>query len=151
MINVVYGDMFEGNDECIVNPVNCIGVSGAGVAKQFRSKFPVAQDTYVRMCDNGEMVPGFPKIIESGRELPNSIVLFPTKDHWEKDSRIEWIDNGLYRLSSIIEDVGITTLGMPMVGAGLGGLDGEKVLEVIRYHLDNDITINVYQLTKKED
>lgn len=34
------GDLFRSGCQCLVNPVNCVGVMGAGLAKSFKQKLP---------------------------------------------------------------------------------------------------------------
>jgi O-acetyl-ADP-ribose deacetylase (regulator of RNase III) len=53
---IVYktGDIFTSNAEILVNPVNCKGVMGAGLAKQFRERFPENYLEYKNYCKNGD-------------------------------------------------------------------------------------------------
>jgi O-acetyl-ADP-ribose deacetylase (regulator of RNase III) len=40
MIKVMQGNIFESGCEALVNPVNCVGVMGAGLALKFKKAFP---------------------------------------------------------------------------------------------------------------
>ena len=40
MVTVRQGDMFQAYAEVLVNPVNCVGVMGAGVAREVAHRFP---------------------------------------------------------------------------------------------------------------
>lgn len=40
MIELSNGDLFEADVEALVNPVNCVGVMGAGLAARFKERYP---------------------------------------------------------------------------------------------------------------
>ena len=40
MIRFIRGDLFESGCQALVNPVNCVGVMGKGLALQFRHRSP---------------------------------------------------------------------------------------------------------------
>lgn len=44
------GDIFEVPSDMLVNPVNCKGVSGKGLALAFKRKFPICQAKYEEVC-----------------------------------------------------------------------------------------------------
>ena len=50
MIHFTHGDIFAQPAEAIVNPVNCVGVAGAGLALQFKRRHPDAFLAYRRAC-----------------------------------------------------------------------------------------------------
>ena len=58
MIRFKQGDIFEYPAHALVNPVNCVGVMGAGLALQFKQRFPAMFDEYRRMCKKGVMAVG---------------------------------------------------------------------------------------------
>ena len=55
MIEFVKGDIFESHCFAAVNPVNCVGVMGAGLAKQFKERYPQMFKDYKKRCDYNEM------------------------------------------------------------------------------------------------
>ena len=54
MIKYVKGNILESDAEALVNPVNCVGVMGAGLAKQFKAKYPEMFDKYKELCKQGK-------------------------------------------------------------------------------------------------
>jgi O-acetyl-ADP-ribose deacetylase (regulator of RNase III) len=62
---------------------------------------------------------------------PKYIINFPTKRHWRGASRIEDIESGLTDLISVINERHITSIALPPLGAGLGGLDWNIVKAAI--------------------
>lgn len=50
MIQYVQGDIFESGASILVNPVNCVGVMGAGLALQFKQRYPKMFKNYEQAC-----------------------------------------------------------------------------------------------------
>jgi O-acetyl-ADP-ribose deacetylase (regulator of RNase III) len=53
---------------------------------------------------------------------PRWIINFPTKKHWRSPSKLEWIREGLKDLVRVINEHGITSIALPPLGCGNGGL-----------------------------
>lgn len=130
------GDIFRTGARCIVNPVNCHGVMGAGLARAFARRFPEIMPPYTAACASGKFVPGGVQLIgidaSSGARRPRAeadliVANLATKDHWRAPSRIEWVERGLGALAGRIAADGIESVAIPKLGAGLGGLDWETV------------------------
>ena len=47
-------NILEGNAQVLVNPVNCGGVLGKGLALQFKNKFPSYFKDYKERCSKGK-------------------------------------------------------------------------------------------------
>lgn len=124
----------------IVVPVNCVGVAGAGVAKEFKRRYPEAHNHYVDYCREGLIVTGDAWWCGGTNEI-KKICLFPTKQHWKDPSELEWIDLGLQSFVRKIKDVIYNRRGFaidkpceqsyafPKLGCGLGGLDWHSQVE----------------------
>ena len=128
MIDLRRGDLFESKGEALVNPVNCVGVMGKGLALQFGKAFPENVREYKAICDSGELRPGVMFIHDLNRLAnPRYVVNFPTKRHWRDKSRMEDIEAGLKTLVKKVRARGIRSLAIPALGSGLGGLDWRQV------------------------
>ncbi len=133
MIKVETGDIFaiQGDVEAMVNTVNCVGVIGRGLARQFKERFPDNFSAYADACERKEVRPGRMFVFQTGTMMnPRLIINFPTKDHWRGKSRIEFIDEGLVALAEEIEQRNIRSIAIPPLGTDLGGLDWELVREL---------------------
>lgn len=126
MIEFTKGNLFEANVEALVNTVNTVGVMGKGVALQFSRQFPEIVPAYEAACKDGTLVVGKVQMIRlsllAGMSGPEYVVNFPTKKHWKGDSKIEYIEAGLRSLREEITKAGITSIAVPPLGCGLGGL-----------------------------
>lgn len=123
MITEGIGNLLQADAEALINTVNCVGFMGKGIALQFKQAFPENYVAYHRACELGEIRPGRMFIFKTGSMMnPKYIVNFPTKRHWRGDSRIEDIEAGLKTLIEDVRRLGITSIAVPPLGCGLGGL-----------------------------
>lgn len=156
MLEFVQGDIFDSPADIRVNTVNCVGVMGAGVALAFKNRYPAMFDDYRRACKRGEVQPGK---LHIWRELGSDwVVNFPTKRDWRDPSRYEDIEAGLDTLSRYLKPLNGITVAVPALGCGHGGLNWDRVSEMIREKLsDLDARILVFppsasrQATRKEE
>lgn len=144
MLEFVKGDMFDAAADIRVNTVNCVGVMGAGVALAFKQRYPDMFKDYQRDCKDGRVRPGTMHIWKSlGGDW---IINFPTKRDWREPSRYEDIATGLEDLRSYLDGLGHVTVALPALGCGHGGLDWNRVSEMIRDKLDGvDAHILVFE------
>ena len=142
MIRYVKGNIFNSQMETIVNPVNCVGVMGKGLALEFKTRYPALFLSYKSACARKLIIPGR---VYVSRQQDKKVLLFPTKDHWTDPSKYEYIDSGLSYFAKNYKDLNIQSCAFPRIGCGLGGLDWEKVKALLEKHLgDLDIEIEVY-------
>lgn len=140
MFKALIGDLFESRAQTLVNTVNCVGVMGKGVAEQFAKRFPAMLDDYKRRCDGGSVRLGEPYLY---RDLSGvSIVNFPTKGHWRSPSRLVDIERGLDYFVAHAAEWNITSMAMPPLGCGNGGLEWSEVSPLI-YRKLHGLSIDV--------
>jgi G:T/U-mismatch repair DNA glycosylase/O-acetyl-ADP-ribose deacetylase (regulator of RNase III) len=148
---VEQGDIFDSTADALVNPVNCVGVMGKGLAKQFKDRFPECVPPYEEACARESLVPGRlilvrtlvqPDLFSANRP---AVILFPTKKHWRGKSQLKWIEAGLQELKSSYRDWGIRSVAMPQIGCGLGGLNWEDVKRIIvRFFDQEELHVHLY-------
>ena len=148
MIRMTHGDILRADAEAIINTVNCVGVMGRGIALQFKKAWPNNFNAYALACKNKGVQPGRMFIFETGQLAnPRYIINFPTKRHWRAASRIEDIESGLVALVDDIQRLGIKSVAIPPLGAGLGGLDWAIVREKIEEAMQplRDVDVFLYE------
>lgn len=132
----------------VVNPVNCVGVMGAGLAQQIKSKYPQCFSAYRRACLARKVKVGLMHVwADAGRENgPRMVINFPTKVHWKDDSKLEYVQLGLKALRASLVNHSIVSVAIPKLGCGLGKLDWNIVRSMIIQYLDDlpDVEIFVY-------
>ena len=123
MITYKSGNIFEDVAEALVNPVNCMGVDRAGLALEFRNRYPNNHNKYVLACDLGKLQLGKVLTYDSNTPGPHRYIInFPTKNHWRNSTQITSIRAGLQALVLEINRLEIKSIAIPALGTGLGGL-----------------------------
>ncbi len=148
MITYLNGDILDDDAEALVNTVNCVGFMGRGIALQFKRAYPENFKAYASACGRHEVEPGRMFVFETGKLTnPRYIINFPTKRHWRGRSRLEDIERGLEALAELIKERKITSIALPPLGSGLGGLDWQEVRPRIEEALWSlaDVVVRVYE------
>ncbi|HEY0176472.1 MAG TPA: macro domain-containing protein [Pedobacter sp.] len=148
MIQFVTGNLLESPADALVNTVNTVGIMGKGIALQFKKQFPANYKSYEKACKNKALHTGELLIIEEESLLggKKTIINFPTKTDWRKPSEYSYIETGLRELVKTIVERNIKSIAIPPLGAGNGGLDWNKVKDLMQTYLsDIDSDIYIYQ------
>ena len=142
MIKIIKdGNLFASKADAWINTVNCMGVSGCGIALIFKNMFPVYYDEYRLLCFNNKVHTGN-MLLYDNNEKPKYIISFPTKDDWRNDSEYSYISEGLKDLKKIIIENDIQSIAIPALGCKNGNLEWSKVLPMIIREL-GDLTIDI--------
>ena len=149
ILNIAKGNLLEASTDALVNTVNCVGVMGKGIALQFKRRYPEMYSDYRRACERGDVEIGKMHVFEVDQlSGPKFIINFPTKQHWKGNSSLEWIREGLVDLVRRIEILGITSIAIPPLGSGNGGLDWAEVEPLIREALaTTDVRVELFPPT----
>lgn len=132
MITLRQGNLIATDAEALVNTVNCEGFMGKGIALQFKKAFPENFKAYARACRTGEVRPGRMFVFATGSMMnPKYIINFPTKRKWREKSRIEDIQSGLNALVEEVRRLKVSSIAVPPLGCGLGGLKWGTVKPLI--------------------
>lgn len=152
MVEYIKNDITTLEEGIIVHGVNCQGVMGSGVAKAIKDKWPTVYTEYMSLFDNKPR----PNLLGKSQlvSISDDLHIFNafTQESYGR--------NGVYAnpqaIQSAIENVIITTdimgllgsINMPMIGAGLGGLDWNRdvvpILEILSSKHDVLFTVNYF-------
>lgn len=135
----VFAAFEEENVPVIANTVNTKGVMGAGLALEFKLRFPSYFDNYRERCSRESPLPGSAWIFQ-GDIFPRIISLF-VKEDWKMPSKISWIRSSLKRAEEIITESNFERVALPLAGAGKGGIDPQT---------SENITREVFESSKAE-
>lgn len=127
-------DIFDIDAEVYLNPVNTKGIMGRGLAKTFKDRCPLMYQYYRKACLNYDFQMGrlnIYKVAATQGLKCRYIVNFPTKTHWRLPSTYEYLSVGFVALLQFIEQNKISSIAIPPLGCGCGGLDTTKVLNMI--------------------
>src|SRR6478735_7767242 len=120
------GSIWETDAKIIGHGVNTQGLMGAGIAVQFKDKFPDNYHFYRDQCTAGHLKPGdFAGYLENEKIIMN----FASQRNPGKDARYDWLFNSLFAgaamWSNASEDLKGkygTVIAIPEIGCGIGGL-----------------------------
>lgn len=138
----VFAALEEEGIKTIANTVNTMGVMGAGLALEFRLRYPEYFDDYHKRCASDLPGAGDVWLYRGSRGTPDIVSLF-VKEDWKKPSKPEWIRKTLERLSEIILSEGIERIALPLAGAGKGGVNPKISLSITEEVL-RDVPSEVY-------
>jgi O-acetyl-ADP-ribose deacetylase (regulator of RNase III) len=142
-------DMFNSKNMALVNTINCMGIMGVGIAKEFKLRYPDMFSDYEKKCAAKEVKIGKLYIYPVNRN--RVIINFPTKNHWRYRSRIKYIEEGLKNFATRYKEWKITSVAFPQLGCGNGGLIWSEVKPLMEKYLANlDIDIEIYVDQKRE-
>lgn len=143
-ISIVKGNLFTSSAQTLVNTVNCVGVMGAGVAFEFRLRYPEMFARYRELCQTGHIKIGSLWLYKAS---PSRLVLnFPTKGNWKLPSRVGYLEAGLRKFSDTYFERGITSVAFPVLGAGKGGIPERTSLSLMEKYLAHcPIPIEIYR------
>jgi len=126
-------DIFDANAEAVINPVNCEGVMGKGLALRFKANYPDMFDAYRHQCLKGLLKIGnVYTFTRPANSNPKHIICFPSKDKWRNISEYSYIDKGLDALTDEIYRLNLKSVAIPKIGCGLGGLQWDVVYKKIQ-------------------
>ncbi len=123
MIHHVTGDLLANahGAEALAHGVNCLGLMGAGVAKELRARYPAMFRAYRAKCLGG-MALG--QVFVWGSKPDPIIFNLATQERVGRGVQASALAIGAALASTrrILNASGIASLAMPRIGCGLGGL-----------------------------
>lgn len=145
MLEETHGNLLQSEADALVNTVNTVGVMGKGIALQFKRAFPDNFCRYEAAWRRGEVQIGSIFVHETGLMAgPRYIFNFPTKVHWRAKSKLGDIELGLADLRRRIIDLGISSVAIPPLGCGNGGLNWRDVRSLIEQWLSDLPGVDIY-------
>lgn len=155
MIEFTKQSIFQLKSHVYVNPVNCRGISGAGLALKFRQQYPDMYECYQGSCATGHLLPGgaciwnnpelhiddvYPKYVWSiaTMDKPGQVAL---------NSIISRCILTIFELADLYGDV--ESIAVPALGCGIGRFSFDRFSERIiqgyndfcENHRDIDVTV----------
>src|SRR5579862_1663112 len=133
-IEYVSGDLFA-NAYCVeayAHGCNCQGSMGAGIAVGFRERYPEMFEQYRARCK------AKPRQFNLGDAWlwradgqPSVFTLGTQERVWHGGASYEAVEQSLTLMREQADAEGITSVAMPRIGVGYGGLSWRKVKEIV--------------------
>ena len=130
----IFGIAEKENIDILVNPANTVGVMGAGLALEFKLRYPQYYEDYRKQAIKNQYNIGQLYIYQ---QADTHIATVFTKKHWKYPSTIEWVKAGLAALDQYLKEKGPMSVAMPLLGTGKGGLERQRVIKEIENMMKN--------------
>lgn len=140
------GNIFTSEMQTLVNAVNCSGIMGAGIAYEFKLRYPEMFEKYKVLCEGKQLTIGKLWLFKPSKEDSlKKILNFPTKNYWKLPTKVEYLEKGLQKFLDTYQEKEITSIAFPLLGASNGGLDKETVLDLMEKYLSKiDIPVEIW-------
>jgi O-acetyl-ADP-ribose deacetylase (regulator of RNase III) len=123
------GDLFQTEGlRAYGHGCNCAGAMDAGVAVAFKRRWPRMFEEYEQRCKDGRFHLGDVFVWSEGDEVVYNLGI---QQHWKAKSKLAALARALRKMAKLAEQAGITRVGLPRLGTGLGGLDWQRVKSVL--------------------
>jgi O-acetyl-ADP-ribose deacetylase (regulator of RNase III) len=123
------GDLFATEGlSAFAHGCNCAGGMGAGIAVAFKSRWPRMFEEYRARCDDRRFNLGDVFVWNDGDV---TIYNLATQEHWKKKAKYPALEASLTRMIGLATVGGVARIGLPRIGAGLGGLDWTRVKRML--------------------
>jgi O-acetyl-ADP-ribose deacetylase (regulator of RNase III) len=123
------GDLFAASDvQGLAHGCNCKGVMGKGISVEFRRRWPAMFEEYKRCCAEGSFTLGDVFVWNAG---DRTIFNLATQRTWRTKAEPWAIEKSVAKMVEIAETAGLDAVGLPRIGAGLGGLPWKAVERIL--------------------
>jgi O-acetyl-ADP-ribose deacetylase (regulator of RNase III) len=125
----VKGDLFNTDGlSAFAHGVNCAGAMDAGVAVAFKKRWPRMFEEYATRCADGRFHLGDVFVWNEGAAVVYNLA---TQEHWKTRAKSPALARALRKTVALATASGIERVGLPRIGAGLGGLDWPRVKAIL--------------------
>lgn len=151
MIEFCNGNILDADTDAIAQQVNCMGVMGAGLAKQIRNKYPAVYDEYKKACN--EVYHPLELLGDCRFCNVDNRVIFNLFGQYrygrgKQHTELSALKGAMRKMDVICLLHDIKSVAVPYgIGCGLGGADWEDVYLLIKLIFeDSPILIKIYSL-----
>jgi O-acetyl-ADP-ribose deacetylase (regulator of RNase III) len=157
---------YQGNTKhvaCIGHGVNSAGAMGAGIAIEFKNRFPEMYVEYKKRCQNGLIFPGITwvwqeigaasfrynkqGILTETSEETFVVYNLAIKAHWKLNATYEAVEASLINMATDMNEHNFTEIALPWIGCGYGGLQKAEVQKILeKVAAKHNIDIIVYEV-----
>jgi O-acetyl-ADP-ribose deacetylase (regulator of RNase III) len=156
------GNLFDSDADALAHGVNTKGLMGAGIAVEFKHRYPNMYTAYKVACKEGEIKPGILWVWDQQISLriqgclrkpskapkpeqPRWIYNIASQDNPGPHARLVWFESALLYSIAHAKEYGVKKIAMPRIGCGIGGLRWDDVLDIIEYYAgETDVDLEVW-------
>jgi O-acetyl-ADP-ribose deacetylase (regulator of RNase III) len=153
-VHFVAGDLFANrhNAEALAHGCNCAGSMGAGIAVGFRQRYPEMFEEYRRRCRAKPPEFTLGSVFLWREESKPAVFNLGTQPRPGRGATYTAVEEALRAMRQTADAEGITSVAMPRIAAGYGGLSWEKVRAIVEaVFADWPGTVYVYEEFRTEE
>ncbi len=118
---ISYKSIFDTQVDAYVNTINCVGAMGAGIALEFKNRYPKMFQDYKEQCSKHLIRPGDCYIWHTNDTNDSHYVLgLAVKNDWRHWSTLEWLESSIKSLKLVILENDIKSVNLPLPGGKNG-------------------------------
>lgn len=121
MWNIVNKSLFNIPADAFCNSINVVGAMGAGIALEFKNRYPKMFSDYRIRCFNKKIKPG-DCYVYFDDEHHVYLLGLAVKNDWRHWSTLEWIEASIKSLKLTLLEHNIKSVNLPL----LGGKNGRR-------------------------
>jgi O-acetyl-ADP-ribose deacetylase (regulator of RNase III) len=129
----------------IAHGCNLLGSMGAGIAAQFKAAFPDMYTDYKMACARKVYKPGDVMWWPDDSDPPLEIFNMFTQDRPGPCAKLEWVEAAIQELIRQAEHMNLFSIGMPMIGCGIGGLAENDVVYLLEKYASETVTLVIFE------
>ena len=143
-VSFIKGDLFNTPGlRAYAHGCNCAGAMDSGVAVAFKKRWPRMFEEYAARCADGRFHLGDVFVWSEGDV---SVYNLAIQEHWKKKAKVPALTRALRKTVELAALAGVERLGLPRIGAGLGGLDWPRVKSVLAaIGAETTVTLMVFE------
>ncbi len=143
MIRELESDLFDLEVDAFAHGCNLSGIMNAGIAREFKARYPDMFMEYNAYCRAGTFSLGDVHFYRPQDGRPN-VINVGIQETTESRAIIEYVERGLEKIQESYGVWKINSIAMPRIGCGLGGLDWKDVRKVVeRVFGSSDLSVVV--------
>lgn len=147
MLHYKKGDVTKATEQVIAHGVNCQGHFGSGVAGAIKRNHPYVREQYLSLSEH---ILGTCQFVEyAGRIWVNAHTQQDKGYDGKQYADLMAVGLCFAEIADYMDEHGLTTIAMPKIGCGLGGLNWDQVSVLVEGIFDNHEVV-VYELQEKE-
>jgi len=149
MITKVRGDILLTEAQAIAHGVAPHDHFNQGLALALRERFPAMAKDFRHYCHQQNPKPGHAWLWAGPDKVIVNLMTqepAPSEKAHPGKAKLQHVSHALKELRGIVQEQGITSIAIPKLATGVGGLDWEQVEPLIEEHLvDLKIPVVIYE------
>lgn len=125
-------DLFALPVDALAHGCNTLGIMNAGIAREFKARYPLMFREYQSYCKSGDFHPGQIHFYHSTDSKKPHVINIAIQLDLDKGARLAYLEQGLAAVEHNHKRLGIKTLAMPRIGCDLGGLAWNDTRAIIQ-------------------